>query len=179
MNKKVYIVSSTPRKGGNSEILADEFARGAEEAGNTVIKMNVRDLNLKFCIGCLYCQSHDKCVLSDGMNGLYNDIQTADVLVFATPIYYYEMSGQLKTFLDRLNPLYPRENSFKDVYLLATAADGEDSAMDGAVKGVQGWIECFDGVRLAGVVKGTNADDVGTVKQTGAPRAAYEMGKTI
>ena len=179
MNKKVYIVSSTPRKSGNSEILANEFARGAEEAGNTVKKINVRDLNLQFCSGCLYCQSHDKCVLSDGMNNLYNDIQTSDVLVFATPIYYYEMSGQLKTFLDRLNPLYPRENSFKDVYLLATAADSDDAAMDGAIKGMQGWIDCFDGVRLAGVVKGTSADGIGTVKQTAAPQTAYEMGKAI
>ena len=179
MNKKVYIVSSTPRKNGNSEILANEFARGAEEAGNSVIKINVRELDLKFCIGCLYCQSHDKCVLSDEMNSLYNDIQTADVLVFATPIYYYEMSGQLKTFLDRLNPLYPRKNNFKDVYLLATAADSEDSAIDGAIKGVQGWIDCFNGVRLAGVVRGTNADAVGTVTKTHAPQAAYEMGKNL
>ena len=179
MNKKVYIVSSTPRKNGNSEILANEFARGAEEAGNIVTKINIRDIDLKFCIGCLYCQSHEKCVLSDEMNALYADVQSADVLVFATPIYYYEMSGQLKTFLDRLNPLYPRKNHFKDVYLLATAADGDDSAMDGAVKGIQGWIDCFNGVRLAGVVRGTNAGDIGTIVETHAPRHAYEMGKAL
>ena len=179
MNKKVIIVSSTPRKNGNSEILAQEFERGAREAGHAVSMINVRDLSLKFCIGCLYCQSHDKCVLNDEMNSLYMDIQSADVLVFATPIYYYEMSGQLKTFLDRLNPLYPRENRFKDVYLLATAADTEDSAMDGAVKGVQGWIDCFSGVRLAGVVRGTNAEGVGSIKLTAAPQTAYEMGKAL
>ena len=179
MNKKVYIVSSTPRKNGNSEILANEFARGAEEAGNSVTRINIRDINLKFCIGCLYCQSHEKCVLNDEMNALYAEVQSADVLVFATPIYYYEMSGQLKTFLDRLNPLYPRKNNFKDVYLLATAADEEDSAMDGAVKGIQGWIDCFNGVRLAGVIRGTNAGDIGTVALTSAPKKAYEMGKAL
>ena len=179
MSKKVYIISSTPRTGGNSEILAQEFARGALEAGHVVKKINIRDLSLKFCVGCLYCQSHNKCALGDEMNGFYDDIQTADVLVFATPIYYYEMSGQLKTFLDRLNPLFPRENSFKDVYLLATAADGADSAMDGAIKGVQGWIDCFDGVRLTGVVRGTNAGDAGTVRQTPAPQKAYDMGKNL
>ena len=179
MSKKVDIVSSTPRRGGNSQILADEFARGAKEAGHTVVSVNIRELDLKFCIGCLYCQSHDKCALTDSMNSLYGDVQSADVLVFATPIYYYEMSGQLKTFLDRLNPLYPRENRFKDVYLLATAADGGDSAMDGAIKGIQGWIDCFDGVRLAGVVRGTNADGAGTIKNTSAPEKAYRMGKNL
>ena len=179
MSKKVFIVSTTPRKGGNSEILADEFARGAKKAGHNVTKINIRDLNLKFCIGCLYCQSHDKCVHNDEMNGLYSEVQNADVLVFATPIYYYEMSGQLKTFLDRLNPLYPRENKFKDVYLLATAADSADSAMDGAIKGVQGWIECFDGVQLKGFVRGTDADGIGTISSTPAPNRAYDMGKNI
>lgn len=179
MSKKVYIVSSTPRKGGNSQILADEFARGAKEAGHTVISVNIRELNLQFCIGCLYCQSHSKCALKDDMNNLYNDVQSADVLVFATPIYYYEMSGQLKTFLDRLNPLYPRENRFKDVYLLATAADSEQSAMDGAIKGIQGWIDCFDGVRLAGVVRGVNAGDAGEIRNTAAPEQAYLMGKSV
>ena len=80
MSKKIYIVSSTPRKNGNSQILADEFARGAKEAGHTVISINIRELNLQFCIGCLYCQSHDKCVLNDSMNSLYSDIQSADAL---------------------------------------------------------------------------------------------------
>lgn len=179
MNKKVYIVSSTPRKNGNSEILANEFARGAKEAGHCVTKINIRDMDLKFCIGCMYCQSHEKCVLNDEMNALYADVQSADVLVFATPIYYYEMSGQLKTFLDRLNPLYPRKNNFKEVYLLATSADGEESAMDGAVKGIQGWIDCFDGVRLVGVVRGTGVDEAGAIVKTSAPQNAYEMGKAL
>ena len=179
MSKKIYIVSSTPRKNGNSQILADEFVRGAKEAGHTVISINIRELNLQFCIGCLYCQSHDKCVLNDSMNSLYSDIQSADALVFATPIYYYEMSGQLKTFLDRLNPLFPRENNFKDVYLLASAADSEESAMDGAVKGIQGWIDCFDGVRLAGVIRGINANDAGTIRNTPAPEQAYLLGKSL
>lgn len=179
MNKKVLIVSSTPRKNGNSDVLAEAFARGAREAGNEVEKINVRDTDLRFCIGCLYCQTHDSCVIKDGMNELYERVQHAEVLVFATPIYYYEISGQLKTFLDRLNPLYPRENKFKDVYLLATAADEDKSAMDGAIKGLQGWISCFDGVRLAGVVYGVGADKIGEIESTQAPTEAYEMGKSL
>ena len=179
MSKKVFIVSSTPRKNGNSDILAEEFARGAAEAGHLVRKVNLREIELRFCIGCLYCQSHDGCVLRDGVNPLLSEVQASDVLVFATPIYYYEMCGQLKTFLDRMNPLYPRENRFRDVYLLASAAEDEPSAMDGAVKGVQGWIDCFDGVRLAGVVRATGVNAAGEVRNTDAGKEAYQMGKSI
>ena len=108
--KKVIVVTSSPRKGGNSEMLANKFAGGARSAGNQVVQIAVRDLGLQFCTGCMYCQSHDKCVLNDGMNALYSEFETADVLAFATPVYYYSVSGQLKTFLDRLNPLYVRKN---------------------------------------------------------------------
>ena len=100
-------------------------------------------------------------------------------MVFATPVYYYEMSGQLKTFLDRMNPLYGRDNRFREVYLLASAADTEASAMDGAAKGVQGWIDCFDGVVLKGVVRGTGAEKAGDIRATNAVKAAYEMGKAV
>ena len=174
--KKIIVVSSSLRKGGNSETLARAFADGAKSAGNSVEVISLKDVDLKFCVGCLYCQSHDKCVLKDDMNDLYDNFQNADVLVFATPIYYYAVSGQLKTFLDRLNPLYPRENKFKDVYLLATAADEEESAMDGAVKDIQGWIDCFDGVKLKGVLRGVGVIDKGDVYDTQFPQMAYDMG---
>lgn len=145
MAKKVFIVSSTPRERGNSDILAEEFARGARDAGHEVRKVNIREMQLQFCIGCLYCQNHEGCVLQDGMNALYESVQNADVLVFATPVYYYGMSGQLKTFLDRLNPLFPRNNKFREVYLLASAAEDDGSAMDGAVSGVPGLDRLFRG----------------------------------
>lgn len=177
--KKVIVVTSTPRKGGNSEILAQKFAEGAQAAGNEVLFVNVRDIGLQYCTGCMYCKSHDKCVLGDGMNALYTQFQNADVLAFATPVYYYSVSGQLKTFLDRLNPLYPRDNKFKDVYLLATAAEDEESAMDGAATAVQGWIDCFDGVQLKGVLRGIGVDGKGEINGTDFPAKAYEMGKNV
>ena len=103
----------------------------------------------------------------------------ADVLVFATPIYYYEMSGQLKTFLDRMNPLYHKENSSREVYLLAASADDAPEAMDGAVKGIEGWVACFDGVCLKGVVRGTGANAAGEIKGTKAAGEAYEAGRAV
>lgn len=177
--KKVIIVTSTPREGGNSEVLAKSFADGAKASGNDVRLIAVRDLGLKFCTGCMRCQSRGKCVLGDGMNALYPEFESADVLVFATPVYYYSVSGQLKTFLDRLNPLYGRNNKFRDVYLLATAADGDESAMDGAVCAVQGWIDCFDGVTLKGVIRGTGVTDRGDIAGTRFVKEAFETGKMI
>lgn len=179
MMKKVVIVTSSPRKGGNSETLARRFAEGAEAAGNHVRLIAVRDVKLQFCTGCLWCQSHDKCVLGDGMNDLYADFEQADVLVFATPVYYYSVSGQLKTFLDRLNPLFPRGNRFRDVYLLATAADGDEREMNGAVSDVQGWIDCFDGVRLAGVLRAVGVTDKGEIADTDYPKQAFAMGQGV
>lgn len=177
--KKVLIVSSSPRKNGNSDILANKFLEGAKVAGNNVKIIDVRSMNLKFCTGCLYCQSHDKCVLNDGMNELYSDFETADVLVFVTPIYYYSVSGQLKTFLDRLNPLYPRKNKFKEVYLLATAADDNESAMNGSISDIQGWIACFEGVTLKSVLKGVGVSEKGDILKTDFPSQAFEMGKNV
>lgn len=177
--KKVIVVSSTPRKGGNSEFLAQAFVDGALSAGNEVELITVRDIDLKYCVGCMYCQDHDACVLNDSMNGLYERIQNADVLVFATPVYYYSVSGQLKTFLDRLNPLYPRENKFKEVYLLATAADENASAMDGAVTAIQGWVDCFDGVSIKGVIRGVGVTDRGDIQDTNFLNEAYEMGAKV
>ncbi len=177
--KNIIVVTSSPRKNGNSEILAQKFAEGAKAAGNNVQIVAVRDLDLKFCTGCLYCNTHDKCVLNDGMNGLYENFQNADVLVFATPVYYYAVSGQLKTLLDRLNPLYVRDNKFKEVYLLTTAADDAESAMDGAVKDMQGWIDCFDGVTLKDVIRGVGVTEKGAINNTAFPQQAYEMGKNV
>ena len=84
--KNVVVVTSSARKDGNSEILAKSFARGASDSGHNVKFVAVRDIDLKFCSGCMYCQSHGACVLKDGMNSLYEDFQNADVLVFASPV---------------------------------------------------------------------------------------------
>ncbi len=176
---RVFIVSSTPRKSGNSEILSEEFARGAQDAGHKVEKIELRGMDLKFCIGCRTCSKTGKCVLKDSVGEVLPRIQNSDILVFATPIYYYGLSGQLKTFLDRTSPLYQKENAFKKVYLLASAEDTEESAFDGAIKGIQGWIDCFEGVRLAGVVKGAGVESVGEIRNTRFPQEAYEMGKAL
>jgi len=181
MSKKVLIVVASPRKGGNSELLAREFARGAAEAGNQVETVCLREMELNFCRGCLACQKTHHCVISDGASAVQKRVQHADALVFATPVYYYAVSGQLKTFLDRMNPLFAAGHDFRQVYLLASSADTEGSAMDGAVKDIEGWVSCFDGAELSGVVRGTGADKLGEIKTThpAALTEAYEMGRQV
>lgn len=176
---KIFVVSSSMRKGGNSDLLCDAFIKGATENDNEVAKLSLKTLDLQFCRGCLACQRTGKCVLNDGVNAILPEVSASDVLVFATPIYYYAVCGQMKTFLDRLNPLFPQNNKFRKVYLLATAADGEESAMDGAVKETEGWISCFPDVELAGVVCGVGVTGVGEIKGTSAERQAYELGKSV
>ena len=107
MGKKVLILSTSPRAGGNSETLADEFMRGAAEAGHDVKKICLYDKKINFCKGCLACQATRKCVIHDDAETIVAQMKQADVLAFATPIYFYEMSGQMKTLLDRTNPLFP------------------------------------------------------------------------
>ena len=109
MKKRVLILSTSPRQGGNSDALAASFAEGARSAGHTVSHCSLRDKSLHFCLGCLSCQETPGCVLQDDMAEILSQMRTADVLVFATPIYFYEMSGQMKTLLDRTNPLFSGE----------------------------------------------------------------------
>lgn len=164
MDKKVFIISSSLRKDSNSEILAREFAEGAREAGNTVEFISLIGKQVGYCIGCLACQRTQRCVIKDDAVEIAEKMKHADVLVFATPVYYYEMCGQMKTLLDRMNPLYSSAYAFRDVYLLATAAENAESAMDGAVRGMQGWIDCFAQARLAGAVRGIGLQGPGEAR---------------
>lgn len=177
--KKILIVSSSLRGVSNSHLLAESFAQGARDAGNEVELITLHNKEIKFCIGCLSCQRTGKCVLKDDAPGIVGKMHDADVLVFATPIYYYEMSGQLKTLLDRANPLYGGDYHFKDVYMLTSAADDEKNTPERAVSGLEGWIECFDRARLAGTVFAGGVTDSGEIKDHPALHTAFEMGKSI
>ncbi|MCO5384951.1 MAG: flavodoxin family protein [Desulfosporosinus sp.] len=178
MSKKVLVISASPRKGGNSEMLADEFIKGATDAGHKVEKINLNDKKISFCTGCLVCQKSLKCFISDDATEIAQKMNDMDVIVFATPIYFYEMSGQMKTMIDRTNPLFPSDYAFRDIYLLATAADDEESAMDGAVKGLLGWIACFEKAELKGVVRGIGAEGKGEIRDK-AMQESFYMGNAI
>lgn len=179
MNKKVLIISASLRKGGNSEMLAKEFEKGALKAGNEVEIVSLHDKSIGFCRGCFACLKLGKCVIADDAVEIAEKMKNADVLVFATPVYYYSVSGQLKTMLDRANPLYDSDYRFTDVYLLATAAEDEKTAVEGAEKTVQGWIDCFERARLSGVIFAGGVNDVGDIAGHKGLTEAYEAGKNV
>ena len=176
----VLIISTSLRGGSNSELLAQECRRGAEEAGHKVTFLSLKGKKIQYCIGCLACQKTEKCVLKDDAAEFVEQVKNADILVFATPIYYYEMCGQMKTLLDRLNPLYPSDYKFRKVYMIATAADGSDEAFEKAYQGLQGWVDCFEKAALCGLVCGGGIEAPNDAKNHGyAMRKAYELGKGL
>lgn len=177
---KVLIISSSLRAGSNSELAAIETQKGAKDAGHEVELISLKDKDIRFCKGCLACQKMMKCVIKDDAPEIVSKIQEADAIVFVTPIYYYELSGQLKTLLDRCNPLYPQEYSFSDIYLLTTSAEGGQSPADTAVQGIQGWIDCFNGVELKGRLNLGGVNDAKEiVSREDMLKQAYDFGKAI
>ena len=179
MSKKILILSSSYRKGGNSEQLAAAFARGAEEAGHEVETIYLRDKEIGFCRGCVACLKLGHCVIQDDAVEIAAKMHDADVLVFATPVYYYSISGQLKTMLDRANPLFSSDYAFTEVYLLATAAEDGCSTFDGAKKAVQGWVDCFPRCTLAGTVLAGGVNGVGEIAGHPALDRARRMGMGV
>ena len=179
MNKKVLIISSSPRKGGNSETLAAAFAKGAREAGNQVETVSLRDKQIGFCKGCFACLKLGHCVIQDDAVEIAAKMHDADVLVFATPVYYYSVSGQLKTMLDRANPLYDTDYAFTKAYLLAAAAEDAPETFEGTEKAVQGWVDCFPRCTLAGTVFAGGVNGVGEIAGHVALEQAYRMGKEV
>ena len=147
---KVLVISTSLRANSNSDLLTERLIAGAKDAGHEVEHVSLKGKELKFCIGCLSCQKTQKCVLNDDAVLIAEKVKNADTLVFATPIYYYEMSGQMKTLLDRLNPLYPSDYAFRRVYLLSVAAEDEDFVPKRAENGLKGWVECFEKAEFAG-----------------------------
>ena len=177
--KKVVIISASLRNNSNSEILAKEFEKGARDAGNGVELITLKDKKINFCLGCLGCQRIKRCVIEDDANSITDKIEQADVVVWATPIYYYEMSGLMKTMIDRANSLYSRNYKFKEVYLLATATDTAKHTPEGAQKGVQGWVDCFPGVEFKQTLFVGGVTNPGDIKGHSGLKKAYELGKSV
>lgn len=180
MSKKVLVISTSLRGGSNSEILAKECERGAREAGHDVEFVSLKGKKIDFCIGCLSCQRTGSCVLKDDVADMINKVKEAEVIVFATPIYYYEMSGQMKTLLDRLNPLFPTDYKFREVYMIATAADDGKATFEKAYNGLHGWVDCFEKVALKGLIAGGGIDEMkDAANHPDMMEKAYTLGKNL
>lgn len=179
MKKKILILSGSPRHGGNSDTLCDQFMKGAIEAGNEVEKYFVSDHKIDYCSACYYCQSHDgECCKKDDMTALMPKILEADVLVLASPVYMYSVSAQLKTIFDRAVAKYETICD-KEMYYIMTAAEDEEHTMDTTLACMRGWADCIPGAREMGVIYGKGVYRKGEVQSTPAFTEAYEMGKSV
>ena len=180
MSKNVLVITASLRANSNSDALAASFARGAEDAGNTVETVSLKGKGVAFCKGCMACQKTQKCVIRDDAAEIAEKVRNADVLAFATPVYYYGPSGQLKTLLDRCNPLFPSDYAFREVYMIATAAGGGDATFEKAYNGLQGWVDCFPKAKLCGLVAGEEiGDPKDAVNHPDVMEKAYRLGKEI
>ena len=177
---RILVITTSLRNGSNSDVLAGRLIAGAKDAGHEVEQISLKGRELKFCIGCLACQKTQRCVLKDDAVWIAEKVRDADALVFVTPIYYYEMSGQMKTLLDRLNPLYPSDYRFRRVYLLSTAAEEEASTPERAVSGLQGWVDCFEKAELAGTLFCGGVSGPGEApEKEDALEKAYDFGRSL
>lgn len=177
--KNVLVISTSLRPGSNSEALAEAFLRGAQQAGHRAELVTLRGLQLQFCRGCMACQGRGRCVLTDDAQAVVDKMHDADVIAFATPIYYYEMCGQMKTLLDRANPLFEGDYRFTDIYLLTTAAEDEADTPKKAESGLCGWINCFERARLAGTVFAGGVTGVGEIAGHPALDTALALGRGV
>ena len=176
----ILVISTSLRPRSNSDILTERLVAGARDAGHQVEEISLKGKELKYCIGCLACQKTQRCVQKDDALWIADKMKDADTLVFSTPIYYYEMSGQMKTLLDRMNPLYSSDYRFRRVYMLSVAAEGETYTPEKAVSGLEGWVDCFEKAKLCGslFVGGLNGPGEASANAE-ALEKAYQFGKNL
>lgn len=179
MSKKVLVISASPRKGGNSDTLCDELIRGAQAANHETEKIFLRGEKIGYCTGCGICNNTHKCVQKDDMAAVLDKMVNADVIVMASPVYFYSMDAQMKTLIDRTVPRYT-EISNKDFYFIVTAADTDRAMLTRTIEGFRGFTEdCLPNANEKGIIYGTGAWQIGEIKNSPAMKQAYEMGKQI
>lgn len=179
MGKKVLILSGSPRKGGNSDILCDEFMRGALESGNEVEKIRVSEKKIAPCSACYFCKdSGGKCVHKDDMAQVLQKMIDADVLVLASPVYFYSIDAQLKALIDRTVARW-LEVKDKDFYYIVTMADEELASADTTLACFRGYADCVEGAKEKGVIIGNGVYQSGEIKNSKALCDAYNMGLSV
>lgn len=178
MSKKVLAIVSSPRKNGNSELLVDEFIKGAQESGHAVEKVCLRGKKIAPCLACEACLNNGGvCVQKDDMAEVLDKLIAADVIVLSTPVYYYSVCAQLKAMIDRSLPVGADggKMSSKEFYFITTAAAGP-SAMECTMNDLQGYVDCLPGSVVKGKVYG-QAFGVGEIRGKAAMKEAYQLGK--
>jgi len=179
MSKNVLVLSSSPRRGGNSDLLCDQFVRGAQEAGHQTEKVFLKDLKINYCTGCGVCvEGKKRCPQKDDMAVVLDKIVAADVIAMATSVYFYTMCAQMKALIDRTCSRYT-EIKNKEFYFIVTAAVSDRQELERTVEGFRGFTSCLDGAKEKGVIYGTSAWNIGDIKAGEAMKHAHDMGKAV
>lgn len=178
-HKNVLIISGSPRKGGNSDLLCDEFAKGAEEVGGNVEKIFLADYNIK------YFEEEDEQRVGDHSHeadddapALMDKLVDADIVVLSSPAYYLNVTGQMKVFIDRTFSHLSKLKD-KEFYYIVTSADTSDKSADRTIDGFRGFVMCLPNSVERGHIKGLGLGRKGAVKDSQYMQEAYELGKTI
>ncbi len=179
MGKKVVIISSSPRKGGNSDTLSDSFASGAAESNHSVEKIFLKNYKINYCAGCGRCyDERNGCSQHDDMGEILQKLVDADVVVMATPVYFFTMCGQMKTFIDRTCARYSELNN-KEFYFILTAGTESKPALERTVEEFRAFTSCLESPHEKGILYGVNTWRMGDAKKTGDIGKAFEMGKNV
>lgn len=177
MGKKILILSGSPRKGGNSETLCAQFAKGAQEAGHTVELIRLHTKKLGFCTACYACKKTGVCVQKDDMAGILEKMGAADVIVLSTPVYFYQMTAQMKTLIDRtMAAYYDQTLAGKEFYFIVTAAE-DKPALERTMDGLKGLTDCIPNAKVRERIYGAGAWQLGEIQGNPAMREACEMGR--
>lgn len=178
MSKKILVLSASPRRNGNSDMLCDQFMWGARKAGHHAEKILLKDKTINYCTGCGTCLNGEKrCPQKDDMAEVLEKMIAADAIVMATPVYFYTMNAQMKTLIDRTCSRYT-EISNKEFYFIVAAADNSKRAMERTIEGFRGFTSCLNGAKEKGIIYGVDAWNIGDIKGKQAIKEAYVMGKS-
>jgi len=175
MSKKIIIVKGSPRKAGNSAMLAEQVAAGAQAAGAEVESIYLHGLDIRPCDACEACQesADTDCIIDDDMQTLYPKIRQADAIVYASPIYWFTVSAQLKLFIDRCYSLggedYVQDHALAGKRIGVVLTYGGDDPFDsGAINAIRTFQDMFDYIpaEIVGIVYGY-ADAAGEIRRNG------------
>lgn len=176
---KITVITGSPHKNGTSTTLAEQFIQGAENAGNEVYRFDAAFREVHPCLGCEHCHhTNDGCVYNDAVDELNALLIASDVIAFASPIYYYAMSSQIKAVIDRF---YANDSSLhknKLAVLILTMADTMEATAQGAVASFKGMINYLEWEN-AGILVGLGCGTVEDMKQTEYPQRAFDLGASL
>ncbi len=176
---KIVIIKSSPHKKGSSNMLAEQFAKGAQEAGHTVVEMDAAHMNISPCLGCEHCGMDGPCAQKDDMRQIRDALLSADMAVFVTPVYYFGMSAQLKMVIDRFYS-YTVKLSAKRLKtaLIATAWDSGADVMPYLVKHYKKLCRYMN-FTDCGQILGTGCGTPTMTKSSRHMKEAYRLGKSL